>query len=149
MEKIMYLNITLLVILLVRISGVLGQEQSAKGDLTVVISGFENDEGVIMIALSDTKEDYEAKDEPFRGGQAIIKDERAVWTFENIPQGEYAIKVYHDEDDDNELDTNFLGIPSESYGFSNNARGSFGPAIWGDARFLFKSDKDTIQINVE
>ena len=44
----MRLNITLLAILFVIISGALGQEQSGEGDLTVVISGFDNDEGVVL-----------------------------------------------------------------------------------------------------
>ena len=71
----MHLTIILLAVLFVSISGVLGQEQSAQGDLTLVISGFDNDEGVVKIALSDTQEDYEAKDEAFRGEEAIIKNE--------------------------------------------------------------------------
>jgi len=141
--------ITLLAILFVIISGVLGQEQSGQGDLTIVISGFDNNEGVVKIALSDTQEDYETKDQAFRGEQTKIKKERTIWTFEKIPHGEYAIKIYHDEDNDNELDTNFLGMPTEEYGFSNDARGSFGPASWEDAKFLFKSDKDTLHITVD
>lgn len=131
------------------ISGVVGQEQSTQGDLTVFINGFDNEEGVVKIALNDTQEDYEAKDQAFRGGETKIDKETAILTFENIPHGEYAIKIYHDEDNDNELDTNFLGMPTEEYGFSNDARGSFGPASWEDAKFIFKSDKDTIHISVD
>jgi uncharacterized protein (DUF2141 family) len=137
------------VILFVNISGVVGQEDSRQGDLTVVISGFGNDKGVVRIALSDTKEDYEAKDQAFRGEQTKVTNDTAIWTFEKIPFGEYAIKTYHDEDSDNELDTNFFGMPTEEYGFSNNARGSFGPASWEDAKFLFKTDIDTLHITIE
>ena len=138
-----------LVVLSSIISGVLGQEQPVQGDLTVIISGFDNDEGVVNLALGDTKEDYEAKDQAFRGEKTLIKDKSAKLTFEKIPFGEYAIKIYHDEDNDNELDTNFLGMPTEEYGFSNDARGSFGPASWEDAKFLFQSAKDTLYITVD
>ena len=138
-----------LVVLISIISGVLGQEQLVQGDLTVIISGFDNDEGVVKIALSDTQEDYEAKDQAYRGEETIIKDKSAILTFEKIPFGEYAIKIYHDEDNDNELDTNFLGMPVEEYGFSNDARGSFGPASWEDAKFLFQSAKDTLYMTVD
>ena len=138
-----------IVLVLMNISVGIGQESSDQGELIVVINGFDNDEGVVKIALSDTQEDYEAHDEAFRTGESGINQKRAVWIFEKIPFGEYAIKIYHDEDSDNELNTNFLGMPTEEYGFSNNARGSFGPASWEDAKFLFKSVKDTLYIDVE
>jgi len=48
--------------------------------------------------------------------------------------GQYAIKVFHDENANGELDINFLGIPKESYGFSNHARGRFGPPPFAEAR---------------
>lgn len=70
-------------------------------------------------------------------------------TFENIPFGEYAIKVHHDEDGNNEMDTNFLGIPSEDYGFSNNASGTFGPADWEDAKFAFETDNQIHEIDLD
>ena len=139
----------LAIVLCSSISDVAGQEQPELGDLTIEISGFDNDDGMVKIALSDTQEDYESNEEVYRGEETNISAKMAVWTFEKIPFGEYAIKIYHDQDGDNELDTNFLGIPSESYGFSNNARGSFGPASWEDAKFLFNSANDTLQITVD
>jgi len=48
-----------------------------------------------------------------------------------------------------DLCTNFLGIPNEEYGFSNNARGRGGPASWEDAKFLFNLLKDTLNIRVD
>jgi uncharacterized protein (DUF2141 family) len=131
------------------ISFAIGQEPSKKGELTVIIQGMDNDKGVVKIALNNSQEDYEANDQAYRGEELKIIDNEARWTFEKIPFGKYAIKVYHDEDNDDELGTNFLGIPDEEYGFSNDARGTFGPASWEDAKFLFNSAKDTVIINVE
>ena len=102
-----------------------------------------------MIALSNSQKDYDTRGKPLLGGQAAIKNNRSIWTFKDLPAGKYAIKVFHDEDDDDELDTNFIGIPSEDYGFSNNAKGNFGPASWEDAMFVFEAKSDTIEINVE
>jgi uncharacterized protein (DUF2141 family) len=149
MEKNMRLRLSCLIVLTLIISGATGQVPVEQGDLTVVMSGFDNDDGVVKIALCDTQEDYEAQDQAYRGEQTHVKNRSAHWTFEKIPYGEYAIKIYHDENNDNELDTNFLGMPTEEYGFSNNARGTFGPASWEDAKFLFHSAKDTLQIAVE
>jgi uncharacterized protein (DUF2141 family) len=139
-----------IIILFVVVLAAWGQQKADnKGDLVVIISGLENNEGQMMIALNNSEEDYNAKREAFRGVQARIREQRVSWKFTEIPHGEYAIKVYHDEDGDGELDTNFLGIPSEDYGFSNNARGSFGPASWDDAKFLFHLEIDTMEIKVE
>ena len=53
----------------------------------------------------------------------------------------------HDENENNKLDTNFLGIPKESFGCSNNAKGFMGPPKWEDAKFEI-SNKDVVQ-NIE
>jgi uncharacterized protein (DUF2141 family) len=126
-----------------------GQDSTKTGNLTIILKGFDSNEGMAMIALSDTQEDYEAEEAAFRAIEAEIIDNSAVWIVRNIPYGEYAIKVYHDEDDDGEMDTNFLGVPSEDYGFSNDATGTFGPASWEDAKFLFNAPIDTMVINVD
>lgn len=121
------------------------------GDLRVLVNGFDNDEGHMLIALSNSRADYEGGqgDTVFRGGMAHIADGQSSFVFENIPFGEYAIRMFHDEDNDQELNTNFLGIPTEDYGFSNNASGTFGPPDYDDAKFLFNSDSLLITITID
>lgn len=68
--------------------------------------------------------------------------------FENLPSGEYAISLYHDENENNKLDTGWFGIPNEGYGCSNNAKGMMGPPKYEDAKFQLTSNKEmTIKIN--
>ena len=122
---------------------------SESGTLVVMLKNLPNNDGMVMVALSNSQEDYEAEGEAFMGDMAKIKGKKSDVSFSPLPYGEYAIKVFHDEDEDKELDTNFLGIPSEAYGFSNNAEGSFGPAAWEDAKFNFSSKKDTLSIIVD
>jgi uncharacterized protein (DUF2141 family) len=122
---------------------------SETGTLVVMLKNLPNNEGVVMVALSNTQENYEADGASFMGEMAKIKELKAEVTFDSLLYGEYALKVFHDEDEDKELDTNFLGIPSEAYGFSNNAEGSFGPAAWEDAKFIFSSKRDTLSIIVD
>jgi uncharacterized protein (DUF2141 family) len=119
------------------------------GSLKVVIDGFTNDEGCARIALANSEENYAENVDIYRGASAKINDQQAVYIFEDIPYGEYAVKVFHDENDNGNLDTNFLGIPSEDYGFSNNAKGTFGPPSWSAARFSFETKNDSIFISVE
>jgi len=50
-----------------------------------------------------------------------IRKTQAQCDFENIPPGTYALAVIHDENMNGKLDTNWLGLPTEGYGFSNGA----------------------------
>jgi uncharacterized protein (DUF2141 family) len=116
------------------------------GILKVVVSGLENNEGDVKIGLYNSEESYNGKTEKFKGAILRIDDQKTIWIVNDIPFGTYAIKVFHDEDSDDEIDTNFLGIPTESYGFSNNTMGLFGPPDFDDAKFLTNSDTTNIEI---
>jgi uncharacterized protein (DUF2141 family) len=63
---------------------------------------------------------------------------------ENIPFGTYAVTVFQDIDRNKELKTNFIGIPQEPIGFSNDARIKFGPPSFSDAQFKLESDKNIV-----
>ena len=124
-------------------------ESSGNGTLVIMINGSENDNGKMTVALCNSAENFSDSDSAFRGEKADIKSGVTMINFNSIPFGEYAIKAYHDEDSNGELNTNFLGIPSESYGFSNNARGSFGPPSWDQAKFVFNQPVDSVFFRVE
>ncbi|MCH9852515.1 MAG: DUF2141 domain-containing protein [Alphaproteobacteria bacterium] len=67
-----------------------------------------------------------------------------------LPDGIYAISAFHDLNDDGELNRNLVGLPTEPYGFSNDARGTFGPAKFADAQFTITADKIThLTINLK
>lgn len=110
------------------------------------IDGLSTKKGEIRIAIFNSKENY-TKD-PIYAEIISAECSVCVLSIENMPYGEYAIAVYHDKNENGKLDTNLLGIPKESYGFSNDARGKFGPASWEDARFIIneKSSKKVITI---
>ena len=126
-----------------------GESKVQSGDLTVFITGLKSDKGDVKIALSDFEEDFSSRNEAFMSVSIKIENGKAKWIFKSFPFGEYAIKFYHDGNGNNQLDTNFLGIPKESFGFSNNVRGAFGPPKYEDAKFLFNSDAMTIEIKVK
>ena len=124
-------------------------EDKNTGNLTIVVTGFENDDGELLTAVSNSRENYESDDSAFVGVTVKIENRKVEHIFEDLPFGEYAIKLFHDENMDGELNSNFLGIPTEDYGFSNNARGTFGPADYDDAKFSFDRNKLTIEITVQ
>jgi uncharacterized protein (DUF2141 family) len=61
-------------------------------------------------------------------------------TFSGIAPGTYAVALFHDENGDGKLDTNFMGVPREGVGVSNNKLRSFGPPRWDDAKFPLGAD---------
>ena len=66
-----------------------------------------------------------------------------------LAPGKYAIKVFHDENDNRELDVNWMGIPKEPYGFSNDAMGTFGPPSFQQAAFEVKPGSNTTRIRMK
>ena len=78
-----------------------------------------------------------------------IENEMATVTFTNVPDGDYAVSCFHDEDDNGKLNM-FMGMmPTEDYGTSNNAPANFGPPKWIDAKFEVKDgETKTFEINL-
>ncbi len=122
--------------------------QVNNGNLIVRIKGISDDEGKIMIALNNSPENYRAG-APFRGLAGKISNGMSEVIIENIPFGEYAIKGFHDQNSNGELDSNMLGIPTEGYCFSNNARGNYGPALYKDAKFTFSVNNQVVELNID
>jgi uncharacterized protein (DUF2141 family) len=117
--------------------------QIASGqDITVKINNLDNNKGKVLVAIYDSKDSFLNK--RFKGTMSKINDNSCEVTFKNIPKGVYAISLFHDENDNNKMDSNFLGIPNEDYGCSNNASGFMGPPKWEDAKFEVK-DKSITQ----
>lgn len=122
---------------------------SEKGTLNINISGFEDDKGDCWFALDNSKDVYESKDSVFIGKILPIINHCVYLKIDSLKYGYYAIKVFHDENSNGELDLNFLGIPTENYGYSNNASAWFGPPRWEKTRFLFHQSEMTIEISVD
>jgi uncharacterized protein (DUF2141 family) len=117
--------------------------------LSVTISNFKNDKGSAVVALYNSGEGFpKSPAKAFRKLTLQIVNKQTVAVFENLPPGAYAVSVYHDENGNKKLDTNFLGIPKEGVGNSNNAKGHFGPPKYADARFKFDGVKQTITIKI-
>ena len=79
---------------------------------------------------------------------SAIADKRAVCEFSGIGPGTYAVAVFHDENSNGKLDTNFLGIPREGVGASNGARGHLGPPKFDAATFRFPGGRLDLKITI-
>ncbi|MGB0908657.1 MAG: DUF2141 domain-containing protein, partial [Maricaulaceae bacterium] len=114
--------------------------------LTVNLDGLKTLKGVVAAALYD-EAGYKAKDaDPIAAQNIPVTSMTLSFTFDNIPAGDYGLKLYHDVDENGALNTNVFGIPSEPYAFSNSALWPFGEAKWKDAKFTVGEDGTTQDI---
>src|SRR6185295_8341856 len=74
---------------------------------------------------------------PVQAAVATIHGGAALCVFKGVAKGVYGISAFHDENDNGKLDTNFIGLPTEDYCASRDARGSFGPPKFADAKFSY------------
>lgn len=133
------------------VASVPGVSDEPKGDLRLIITGFRHNNGQARIGLVNTEKDFKARrDETknVRGASVKIENNTVDYIFRDLPFGEYAIKLYHDENNNDKLDVNILGIPKEPYGFSNNARGRFGMPDYAKVRFFLDTKEKTIRITL-
>ena len=114
----------------------------AQSSLTVEITGLENNKGQVIVNLLDSNE----KD--LSDLKTSIINKKSKVTFRNLKDGLYAVRFIHDENRNNEFDTNFIGIPKEGFGFSNNAIGRFGPLDFSEWLFEVKGNT-TIKITAK
>lgn len=122
----------ILVFLLISPSIVNAQEVNGQ-EITVVIENLNSNKGEVYVSLYNTEASFLGKG--FKSTKSKIVNNSCTIKFENVPNGIYAISFFHDENDNKKMDTNFLGIPKEDYGCSNNATGFMGPPKWEDAKF--------------
>ena len=77
-----------------------------------------------------------------------VQDTKARFDFLDIPPGTYALAVIHDENMDGELRTNWLGVPKEGYGFSNDATASMGAPSFEAASFSYDGQNLDLTISL-
>jgi uncharacterized protein (DUF2141 family) len=135
-------NIVLIWILFHTLSNLNGQI-----NLTITIPNVRNDQGLIQIGVFDKKEDFPEEGKEF---MLIIQPADApvfVHTIENLAPGDYAIALMHDENADGVCNLNFLGIPKEGYGFSNNVKPVISAPSF-DAAMIRVEESTTVNIRL-
>ena len=121
---------------------------SNAADLTVNILGLRNGKGDVHIALYDNPKVFPSSDYMLREVKKRITNRRTEYRFTNLTPGYYALAAYHDENGNDSFDTNFLGLPTEGYAFSNDAQAFLGPPSFLDAQIALKLEGSTTHIKM-
>lgn len=118
-----------------------------KSSLTIEVYGFPDNQGAAFIGLYRETDNFPKMDSQFKGKAVGISNKSVKIEFTDLPDEKFAIAVFHDRNKNGIMDKNLLGIPTESYGFSNNAREMFSAPSFSSASFYVKGEtKVKIQI---
>ena len=122
------LRLVVLLVVLLTMGGVQHSKAQSSGTLQLEFVGLQNSWGQVMVAVYRSPQGWPNGDtEAYRTAVLSIQNKKASCMFPDLPAGTYAVAAYHDANRNCKLDTNFLGIPLEAYGFSQGARGTMGP----------------------
>jgi uncharacterized protein (DUF2141 family) len=119
------------------------------GAIDVEIVGLRNNKGQVSCALYASAEGFpKDSQKAIHRDTSLISEKKTSCKFSGIEPGIYAVSVFHDENSNGKLDTNFLGIPREGVGASNDAKGHMGPPKFHAAQFQFSGGRLNLKITI-
>ena len=121
---------------------------SQNHEARVKITDIKNNSGNILYAVYNNAKTFNDEENFVLSGSFSAQKGTITFTLKNLPAGEYAISVLHDENNNKKLDTNILGIPKEGFGFSKNPRVTFSEPGFDETKFMLNKNKD-ITINMK
>ena len=103
--------------------------QAPAADLSIEVHGIRSGDGRVQLAVHGpgSRDTFPSGDGAVAQHGQPAQAGAVHFVVGDLSPGRYALAAYHDENDNGELDTNLIGIPSEGYGFGNDASATFGP----------------------
>ena len=94
-------------------------------ELRVQVTDLRNAKGKVRVALFRTPADFPKEEGLFREAVVPAAGTAVTLVLTDVPPGTYGLAAFHDENDNDKFDKNFLGIPREGFGFGNDAPAVF------------------------
>jgi len=147
--KMNFLKYLIVIFILISSFSLSSQTQIKKGNLKVVVHNIRSKTGQVGFFLFNSADAFPGHTEKaLLSGYVKTAGNTVEYTFTNLATGTYAVYVFHDEDNDKKLKTNFVGMPKEGMGVSKNAKGHFGPPKYDDAKLDFNKSDQIIIISL-
>ena len=108
--------------------------------LTIKISNIQSMKGEIKVGIFSTEAAFLKEGKALKNYSIKAEKTSLSFTVADLPKGEYAISMYHDENSDQKMNTNFIGIPKEPYGFSNNVKPKMSAPKFKECKFNFQEN---------
>jgi uncharacterized protein (DUF2141 family) len=118
---------------------------AVSGEIVVHLDDVPNSKGTLIATLVNSDDAWNFKAPPVQEKRVHAMKGNMELKFENVTPGIYAISIHHDANDNGKFDTNVIGIPTEGYGYSNNAH-PMRRARFDEARFEVKAENLALEI---
>ena len=105
-----------------------------QGSVLVQVKNARNNRGKMFISIYKKEHFLDTGIPPFRGIVVLVNGNATEGTIANLDAGDYGVAIYHDENDNGQMDFSFLGFPTEGYGFSNNVHPRFSAPSFASCR---------------
>jgi uncharacterized protein (DUF2141 family) len=115
--------------------------------LEVRVLGIHELSGELRLSLYNSSENWLEKS--VKSVKVPVKSNVVTWNITGLPPGQYAIAGFHDVNLNGECDRNFIGIPTEGFGFSNNIRPVFSAPEWEKTKFDFTFSHKALEITLQ
>ncbi len=119
---------------------------ASAGELRIRVNGLASSEGSLRVAFFTSQAAFKAEEQV--AAAFLPANEAGVELTVALPPGTYGISTFHDRNGNRELDRNLVGLPTEPYGFSNGARGSFGPPSFEQMSFAVGAEPVALEIGL-
>jgi uncharacterized protein (DUF2141 family) len=121
-----------------------GLQVQAQSKIVATISNFENNKGFCRACLFNTAASFKGESgTPVQCVQVPVANNKSQLQFDNIAPGTYAVFLFHDTNGNNKMDKNFMGIPKEGYGASQNRLPFASAPTFNDNKFMVGSNTTT------
>ena len=112
----------------------------SQNQIAIDVHDVPSSKGKISVAVYNTKEDFLKFEKVFKCDSIVAQKGITSIAIKDLPKGEYALAIFHDENGNDKLDTNWLGIPKEKVAFSHAKMKTFGPPGFKDCAFMVEKD---------
>lgn len=120
---------------------VLGVNTYAQQDqLTLNIKNITKIKGTIEVGVFNKADGFLEENTAIKNYSIPVNGHTISYTIDDLPEGDYAISMYQDINEDKECNLNFIGVPKEPYAFSNNIKPKFSAPNFEDCKFRLENE---------
>lgn len=119
------------------------------GNLIIEISNIKKAKGTIWMGIYDSEDTYLVDEKSIIKGVEVDKTGKLQVEIPMLRYGTYAVGLYHDLNNNGEIDRNFIGIPSEPFAFSKKPKSRWRLPKFKEVQFDFKEDRQILKTRLK
>lgn len=123
--------------------------KNSTGKLMIRFENLQTKKGVLRVALYDNKVNFMVEEKAMLHNYKLTATENQMLVITGLPFGDYAFAIFQDENENQILDKNIFGVPTEPYGFSENPKAKWRLPSFQESSFSLSQPSMTVQVRLE